>query len=152
MTSNELGRVVHASPGRIRLRVSRSHRTAGTFAQVRQLLSSLPGVADVDVNAATGSVLVHYDPDTLDVAHLLRLGADLGWIPPRSDDASATGSTWAEWRSQVDLSRAAQGLTVLAVAAMGAAAAPALGLSSRVGSLTAAAAFLILRRLGRRAR
>jgi len=149
--SGSLGSIVHASPGRIRLRVSRPYRTTETFAEVRRLLTGLPGVTAVETNPATGSVLIQYDPNTLEVARLLSLGSELGWISGDSGGAGV-GSGAIDWRSQVSLSRVARGAALLGVAAIGAMTGPALGLSARVGSLSAAAAFVLLGRLGRRAR
>ena len=98
MASASLGTVVSSSPGRLRLRIARPNRAPQTFSAIRKLLAGLPGVAAVEVNPATGSVLVSYDPTALDLALLLRLGSDVGWIPPQSEPAGATTSlSFAEW-------------------------------------------------------
>ncbi len=154
MSSRGLGSVVSVSPGRVRLRVFRPHRTAKVFAEIRSLLAGLPGVTAVEVNATTGSVLVTYDPSSLDVAHLLRLGSELGWLSGDTQTGGATGDglSLTDWRRHVDLGRAAEGVAVLGVAGLGALAGPAVGLSARVGSLSAAAAFVLLRRWSRRLR
>lgn len=80
--------VVHSLPGRTRLKVPRAHRTPHAMARVREALQSVPGVRRVDVNATTGSVLVHHDAEAVkldDVAESLEAGTDfvLALVPPR---------------------------------------------------------------------
>lgn len=48
----------HASPGRVRARVLRGHRSPATMERVRVRLKAAPGVSHVEVNPATGSVLL----------------------------------------------------------------------------------------------
>lgn len=151
MTSSGLGSIVSASPGRVRIRLLRQHRTTEMLAQIRSLLIALPGVNSVDINGSTGSVLIRYDPAALDVAELLRLGSELGWLP-REAHSSRNGLNLADWRQYVDLTRAAEGIVILGIAGLGALAGPVVGLSARAGSLSAAAAFILLRRWGRRVR
>jgi len=81
---------------------------------------------------------------------LLRLGSELGWIPQPA--GNGTGPSFAEWWRQVDLGRVAEGVAILGIAGLGAVAGPAVGASARIGSLSAAAGFLALRKLGRRMR
>ena len=147
VTLSSIGRIVHLSPGRLRLRVSQSHRSPETFAEIKRLVTALPGVGAVQINATTGSVLVAYDPDTLDVAELLKLGSELGWA-----DAGDAGTLWPRaisWRSQIDVPRATRGVALLGVVALGAVAGRTPGLGARAGSLSAAVAYLML---GRRIR
>ena len=144
----EIGRVVHFTPGRLRLRVDRSRRASALYDDIRGLLGALPGVTDVDITPATGSVLVAYDPSTLDVAHLLHLGAELGWINPDGESAQALGARpgLADWRSYVDVPRAQQALLFLGVAGLGALVGPAVGVGARVGSISASVGYLALSR------
>jgi copper chaperone CopZ len=143
MAPQEIGRVVHFTPGRLRLRVERARRTPAVYEDLRRLLSTLPGVTGVDVTPATGSVLVTYDPNMLDVAHLLHLGAELGWIAPNGQTAQPS---IADWRSYVDVPRARRALTFLGVAGLGALLGPAVGVGSRVGSISASIGYLALTR------
>lgn len=52
--------VVHASPTRTRLRVPPRDRGKGGLARIKQVAEQQPGVTGVEVNAATGSVLIHH--------------------------------------------------------------------------------------------
>jgi hypothetical protein len=78
----------HFVPGRIRLRVpSLTENTAGA-ALVREKLPALPGVDNVEVKPATGSVLIRYRPGEVQpellfaaVVRLLNLDAELKRIP-----------------------------------------------------------------------
>ncbi len=53
---------LHHLPGRLRLRLAALRRNPDLAARLRSSLAALPGLAGVDVNPLTGSVLVHYDP------------------------------------------------------------------------------------------
>lgn len=143
MSSQGIGRVVHFTPGRLRLRVERARRIPAVYDDLRGLLGTLPGVTGVDITPATGSVLVAYDPNTLDVAQLLHLGAELGWIAP---NGPSTHSSITDWRSYVDVPRARRALTFLGVAGLGALLGPAVGVGSRVGSISASVGYLALTR------
>ena len=54
-------RVASHTRGRLRVRVHRSHRDPNLLHEVAAQLEEQPGIQHVDVNADTGSVLVHYD-------------------------------------------------------------------------------------------
>jgi hypothetical protein len=58
-------RVVHAIPGRIRLKVARVRANPGLASEIRTRLSAVPGIAMVDANPVTGSVLVLYEASML---------------------------------------------------------------------------------------
>ncbi len=143
MAAQEIGRVVHFTPGRLRLRVERPKRTPAVYGDLKALLGTLPGVTGVEITPTTGSVLVTYDPSTLDVAHLLHLGAELGWLPPNGRPAQPPIS---DWRSYVDVPRARRALTFLGVAGLGALLGPAVGVGPRVGSISASVGYLALTR------
>lgn len=52
--------VVHHSTGRVRLRMQHKRHDAEFFRAVQERLSSIDGVQHVEVNPATGSILVRY--------------------------------------------------------------------------------------------
>ena len=54
-------RIVHAIPGRIRLKVIEVRENPILACELQQRLSSLPGVRKVEVNPRTGSVLILYE-------------------------------------------------------------------------------------------
>jgi cation transport ATPase len=57
-------RVVHHVKGRIRFKLHNAKGNHHFLERVQQSLSPVAGVRHVDVNAATGSVVVHYDETT----------------------------------------------------------------------------------------
>ncbi len=63
--------VVSFVPGRIRVRADRSLRSSDSMRALQELLAGLGGVREVQVNPTTGSLLMSYDPETLDMAELL---------------------------------------------------------------------------------
>ena len=67
------GRVVHAVPGRVRVKLNRDELTDEFSRELRSALLALSGVEDVRANRRTGSVVIHYDPDELDVGGLIDL-------------------------------------------------------------------------------
>ena len=62
----------HGSPGRLRFRLTWLRDFPHEAAPVADALSALDGVVEVRVRAFTGSVLVLYDPDFVDEAHVAR--------------------------------------------------------------------------------
>jgi hypothetical protein len=58
-----LARVVHALPGRKRLRIDEKRGDEAYFATVEQALNDEPGVVAVETNCRTGSVVVHHRTD-----------------------------------------------------------------------------------------
>jgi hypothetical protein len=64
-------KVVHALPGRIRLKVAQVRENPALANQIQQRLTGVQGIQKVEVNPLTGSVLVLYDatatasPDSL---------------------------------------------------------------------------------------
>jgi hypothetical protein len=53
--------VVHAVPGRVRLKVTEVKNNLALAQAVRERLSALPGIRGVETNIVTGSVLVLYE-------------------------------------------------------------------------------------------
>jgi len=76
----ERGRIIHDTPGRLRVRVGRRYRRRAVMDQVRDRLEQQPGVDMVTTNAATGSVLVNYDRRACSAADILALLHDAGLI------------------------------------------------------------------------
>jgi Heavy metal associated domain 2 len=55
--------VMHHIPGRMRVKVPHAKGNYQLLQQIQQSISPLPGITRVEISPATGSVLVHYDPD-----------------------------------------------------------------------------------------
>jgi hypothetical protein len=95
------GRIISATPGRLRVRVDRRFRGADLMHRVNNRLEGQSGVDAVTTSATTGSVLVHYDRrdhSTDDILALLRdagfivLGVTTGEIPPEPGNSEAATS------------------------------------------------------------
>src|SRR5689334_2730228 len=84
--------VVHAIPGRARVRIDGLKRNPGAARRLAERLGALPGMRRVDVNPLTGTVLVVYDAnDTRWLDELPEAagvpGIDVGTVRPRLDAA-----------------------------------------------------------------
>jgi Heavy metal associated domain 2 len=80
--------VVHHIPGRLRVRLPRASRRPDILHDLHGFISGLGGVRRVEINPVTGSILVHYAPESAqDVEGLLAGGASSGWeAPPELTD------------------------------------------------------------------
>lgn len=56
--------VVHHIPGRLRVRLPRAHRHPRLLRELREFVEGLGGVEQVEINPTTGSILVHYQPES----------------------------------------------------------------------------------------
>lgn len=79
---------LHILPGRLRLRCP-VIRDEGAARAVRRRVLAIPGVASAATNTATGSLLVTYDPERLDVAELWARLAALGYAGAAPASAAA---------------------------------------------------------------
>jgi hypothetical protein len=61
VTNIEGIKVVHAIPGRLRLKISRMRRNPALVAEVQKRFSSVQAIRQVVTNPLTGSVLLLYD-------------------------------------------------------------------------------------------
>ncbi|MBV9581259.1 MAG: hypothetical protein JO057_21980 [Chloroflexi bacterium] len=68
------------TPGRLRVRVHPSHRDPDALQEVASRLEDQPGIQHVDVNANTGSVLVHYDRETHEKDEVVGCLEDVGLL------------------------------------------------------------------------
>ena len=57
-------RVVHHIPGRLRVRLPRTQRDPIVLSQLRDFIGNLGGVRSVHISPVTGSILVHYRPES----------------------------------------------------------------------------------------
>ncbi len=64
-----LARVVHALPGRKRIKIEEKRGDEMYFAMVKKELAGSPGVLAVEVNSLTASVLVHHTANDMGVLH-----------------------------------------------------------------------------------
>src|SRR6185437_10712997 len=76
-------KIVHHIPGRLRVRLSRTQRNPHLLDQLRGFVESLEGVHSVEMNPVTGSIVVHYHPESRDdIQNLLRSQAAWFESPP----------------------------------------------------------------------
>ena len=66
--------VVHASPGRLRLRVPRAALENGALGRATQALADVAGIQQVRPNALASSLVVHYDDAVVGTVALLEIG------------------------------------------------------------------------------
>jgi hypothetical protein len=96
--------LLHATPGRIRLRIAEVKANPALAREIQRQFATFKGVRRVDANPLTGSVLVLYDPamsaTIAEMADRLIPGLDVaangpagpGPRPAATDDAATTGS------------------------------------------------------------
>ena len=89
--------VSHHIPGRMRVKVPGAKGQPRVLRQIQQALASVPGIRRVEVNPATGSVLIHYDPVRHEAFHT-QLAAHgthadlLALQPPELTEVEATAA------------------------------------------------------------
>lgn len=57
-------KIAHHVPGRMRVKVPNAKGNDELLAEIRQTLVGVPGIHDIEINGATGSVTIHYCTDT----------------------------------------------------------------------------------------
>ena len=68
-----MGYYVHHVPGRVRVKIPTIKNRPLKAKQVRQVLECQGGLDQIDINLATGSVVVHYDSDITSADQVLSL-------------------------------------------------------------------------------
>ena len=63
MKHKHRAKIAHHVPGRMRLKVDAAKGNDAMLEDIRQTLSNVPGIHDIEINASTGSVTVHYAVD-----------------------------------------------------------------------------------------
>lgn len=56
---------IHNVPGRLRVKSPAVKKNTDAAVEIRKILSAMNGVATVDINLITGSVLINYNPATV---------------------------------------------------------------------------------------
>ena len=62
--------VVHALPGRVRLKLFRLKHNIPYATEIQRQLREIPGITHLEANPKTGSVLIEYDQNVLEVLEL----------------------------------------------------------------------------------
>jgi hypothetical protein len=68
MTNVKL-QVAHQVPGRVRMKIPSGKGNPELLEEMKQTLSVIPGIEEVIINPATGSLVLHYDTDQHDQFH-----------------------------------------------------------------------------------
>jgi hypothetical protein len=63
--NNEAIKIVHAIPGRVRLKVPKIRKNSAFEAEIRDRLSTAKAIQRVEINPITGSVLLLYNPEEI---------------------------------------------------------------------------------------
>jgi hypothetical protein len=71
-------KIVHAIPGRVRLKYHRLKKSPQISRTLHSKLSSIKGVTKAEANPTTGSVVVHYDPGQKSMELFLEIAAVFG--------------------------------------------------------------------------
>jgi copper chaperone CopZ len=71
---------IHELPGRLRIKIPTIKKNSALAAQVNDFLYDLNGVTDVNINALTGSIVVNFEPDTVNTETILAILAEKGHI------------------------------------------------------------------------
>ncbi|MEW5802885.1 MAG: HMA2 domain-containing protein [bacterium] len=76
MTNSEGIKIVHAIPGRVRIKVPKMRQNSALEANIRNRLSNVQIIQRVETNLFTGSILLHYSPEEIDQPGILFSLAD----------------------------------------------------------------------------
>jgi Heavy metal associated domain 2 len=92
MTNVKL-QVAHQVPGRVRMKIPSAKGNPELLEEMKQTLSVIPGIEQVIVNPATGSLVLHYDTDQHDEFHGRLEHHTGGHVrPPPSNEIDALAS------------------------------------------------------------
>src|ERR1700722_6281395 len=69
MMTNAKLQVAHQVPGRIRMKIPAAKGNPELLEQMKQTFAVIPGIEEVIINPATGSLVLHYDTDHHDAFH-----------------------------------------------------------------------------------
>ncbi len=61
--------IAHHVRGRLRIKIPAAKGDEVLLEQIKQALTPVPGMLDIQVNPSTGSVIMHYDPDVHEEIH-----------------------------------------------------------------------------------
>jgi hypothetical protein len=89
----------HATPGRLRVRVSGLRGNVQAARSLEVLLMSEPGINHVRANSTTGNVLVQFNEDALSCCDIMQDLADLGHMPILTESQSQEGAFDARLRA-----------------------------------------------------
>jgi hypothetical protein len=78
--------IVHALPGRVRVKIARLKGDPALAGESQKKLGGVPGIQEIEANPVTGSVLIHYDKKQLmSLESLQALSETLAQLVPDLD-------------------------------------------------------------------
>lgn len=84
--------IVHALPGRVRLKVARLRGDPALAREAQTRLAGVPGITAIEANPTTGSLLVCFEPERLkSLESLAALAEALGRLAPELDSSRLSG-------------------------------------------------------------
>jgi hypothetical protein len=93
MMTNVKLQVAHQVPGRVRMKIPSAKGNLELLEEMKQTLSVIPGIEEVIINPATGSLVLHYDTDQHDEFHgHLEHHTGGHYRPPPSNEIDALAS------------------------------------------------------------
>lgn len=100
-------RVVSSTPGRLRLRVSQSHRQPGEMKRIASVLEAHPQIKQVRTNVQNGSIIIEHDRDNGTLDNVFATLRDLGIIfgdltQGKSEAAAGLSSAVVDLNKQVE--------------------------------------------------
>ena len=75
---------VHYVPGRLRVRIPYLKGSSNAGREVEGLFEKLDGISSIGISELTGSVVLNYDTDKLDLEILLKILEDHGYFDKRT--------------------------------------------------------------------
>jgi copper chaperone CopZ len=118
---------IHHIPGRLRVRAESIKRNRKAATEVKELLSHIAGIASIEVNTVTGSVLLTYDTSRTTSEVIVDVLRRSGYVETEAPDravrpVSREGAHWAQTVTpkvgQIVLSWAAEQALAAAVGAL----------------------------------
>jgi hypothetical protein len=61
--------IAHQVPGRVRMKIPAGKGNPELLKQISEVFGAIPGIEEITINPATGSVVLHYDTDRHDEFH-----------------------------------------------------------------------------------
>jgi hypothetical protein len=107
-------KVVHALPGRVRLKVAKVKGNPAMAREAEEKLAKVPGIKQVEAKPGTGSLLIHYDTEPLfSLASMEIMSATLGELFPEVEAVTLTAwlTSLAENPGSEPSSALAEGIT-----------------------------------------
>ena len=75
-----MGYYMHHVSGRLRIKTPAVKRNNAAGHEIKNMLSTMSGIFTIYINLTTGSILIHYDPNTLHYQEIIALLHEQGYF------------------------------------------------------------------------